>query len=332
MTLSGKRVLVAGGAGFIGSHLVDALLTAGCRVRVIDDLANGRLENLASHQGHPEFEFQRGSIVEPADVSKAMAGMEVVLHLACLGVRHSIAHPFENHRVNAEGTLNLLQAARAAGVGRFVYCSSSEVYGTAKSVPMPESHPTEPCTVYGGSKLAGEAYSRAFHRTYAFPTVVIRPFNTFGPRSHHESDAGEIIPRSIVRGLAGRPLVVFGDGSQTRDFTYVTDTANALLEAARCDALVGGTFNIGSCFEISIQDLAGRVRDALRLPDLKIEHVQDRPGDVLRLYCDATRFNAATGWRPAVPFAEGLEKTVAWFRARPDHAALAAQGKDLNWL
>ena len=180
--------------------------------------------------------------------------MEVVFHLACLGVRHSISHPLENHWTNAEGTLVICEAARNAKVKRLLYCSSSEVYGTAQSVPMDESHPTHPCTVYGASKLAGEAYALAYHRTFGLDSLVIRPFNTYGPRSHHEGESGEVIPKSIVRALNGKEVLVFGEGEQTRDFTYVEDTADGLITAAECNAMVGEIFNIGSRFEISIKN------------------------------------------------------------------------------
>ncbi len=159
-----------------------------------------------------------------------------VYHLACLGVRHSVHSPHENHDVNATATLTLLAAARQADVPRFVYVSSSEVYGGVQSIPIlgdaiSEDHPAFPCTVYGGSKLAGECYARAYFRTYDYPTVVVRPFNTYGPRSHHEGDSGEVIPKFLLRCLAGRPMIVFGDGSQSRDFTFVSDTAAGILLA-----------------------------------------------------------------------------------------------------
>lgn len=331
-SLAGKKVLVTGGAGFIGSHLVSELIRENCSVRVIDNLANGKLENLRDHLDSGRFEFFLGSITDPFDASRAMAGMDMVFHLACLGVRHSISHPYENHRVNAEGTLLILQEAYKAGVKRFVYCSSSEVYGTAEYVPMPESHPTHPCTVYGASKLAGEAYARAYYKTYKLDTVIVRPFNTYGPRSHHEGDAGEVIPKSIVRALNGKPVLIFGDGSQTRDYTFVDDTARGLLEAAKCDGAVGLTLNMGSGYEISIKDVAERIIEMIGDHSSKIEYQKSRPGEVLRLHADSSLFRKVTSWSPTVSFDEGLSKTIGWFRARPEGiSSLLAQETGINW-
>ena len=205
-------VLVTGGAGFIGSELVRQLADRGERVLIVDNLVNGA-------RGNVEEVLSDRVRLLVADIraldrfERELTDVRVVYHLACLGVRHSIHSPLENHDVNATATLTLLAACRAAGVPRFVYVSSSEVYGTAKRVPMSEDHPAFPCTVYGASKLAGECFARAYHRTYGYPTVVVRPFNTYGPRSHHEGDSGEVIPKFMLRCLAGLPMVVFGDGT-----------------------------------------------------------------------------------------------------------------------
>ncbi len=313
MELNNKNILVAGGAGFIGSHLVETLIAKGAKVRVIDNLANGEMDNIKHNLDNKNFEFYLGSITDPFDVFHVMKNIDVVFNLATLGVRHSIKHPYENHKVNAEGTLLLLQAARETGVERFLFCSSSEVYGTAKYVPMTESHPTLPHTVYGASKLAGESYTRAFFETYGMSTIVVRPFNTYGPRSHYAGDAGEVIPKSIIRALNGKELLVFGDGLQTRDFTYVTDTATALVKAIETDDLIGKTVNIGCNFEISIKELAYKIIELVDNKQAKVKLSKSRPGDVLRLYADPAKFTSATQWRPKTDFTEGLLKTIKWF-------------------
>jgi UDP-glucose 4-epimerase len=332
MNITNRNILVTGGAGFIGSHLVDLLLLEGCRVRVIDNFVNGKIENIHHHREDSRFELVKGDITERAIIEKAVDGMDIVFHLACLGVRHSIKHPYENHRVNAEGTLIVLQEALKANVKRFVHCSSSEVYGTAQYTPMPETHPTFPCTIYGSSKLAGEAYARAYYKTYGFPAVIIRPFNTYGPRSHYEGDAGELIPKSIVRALNGQPVLIFGDGSQTRDFTYVEDMAGAIVESAKYDEMIGGTYNIGSYFEITIQSLVKKILMICNLPSGRIEYLQRRPGDVLRLFADATAFGGITNWKPEITLENGLKRTIEWFKADPEKiAAMLRQELGVNW-
>ena len=224
--------------------------------------------------------------------------------------------PVENHEVNATATLRLLEASRGAGVPKFVYVSSSEVYGTARWAPMNEDHPTFPCTVYGGSKLAGEAYTRAFHRTYGYPTVVVRPFNTYGPRSHHEGDSGEVIPKFLLRCLAGKPLVIFGDGTQTRDFTYVSDSARGIILAGTRDAAIGRTINLGSGREVTINELAVAVAQVAGRADAQVVHDDPRPGDVLRLCADMSQARALLGYDVQVPLAEGLGRLLEWYRAQ----------------
>ncbi|MGH9391543.1 MAG: NAD-dependent epimerase/dehydratase family protein, partial [Vicinamibacteria bacterium] len=325
MELSGKICLVTGGAGFLGSHLVDRLLAEGARVRVLDDLSTGNLSNLASHSKNEKLSFAFGTVLEPRDIEKAFLDVKVVLHLACLGVRHSLLHPSANLRVNAEGTLRVLAAAHEAGVERFVHCSTSEVYGSAQYIPMPETHPTRPTTVYGASKLAGEACALAYHKTYGLETVVVRPFNAYGPRSHHEGDSGEMIPKSIIRALLGKEILVFSDGEQTRDFTYAPDVARALVEAARSDAMAGRILNIGSNSEISMRALAEKILERVGNKKARIVFTPPRPGDVRRLRADPTEIHALCRWKPEVEFEEGLAKTIEFFRSHPAGAERLAR-------
>jgi len=329
VTSPSGAVLVTGGAGFIGSELVRQLLAQdpAREVRVVDNLANGRAENLEGLA----CRLLRRDIRDRGAMQEAVNGVDTVFHLACLGVRHSIHSPEENHAVNATATLDLLALARAAGVRRFVYVSSSEVYGTAKWVPMTEEHPTFPMTVYGASKLAGECYARAYHRTYGYPTVVVRPFNTYGPRCHHEGDSGEVIPKFLLRGMAGRPLRVHGDGTQTRDFTYVSDTARGILAAGASDAAIGETINLGQGREITVNDLARQVAETLGT-SAAVEHGPARPGDVLRLFADASKAERLLGFTPSIAFGEGLARLRDWYRAQgrtPEELLEAEQAQ--NW-
>src|SRR5690606_25887113 len=190
-----------------------------------------------------------------------------------------------------------------------------EVYGTAKTVPMTEEHPTFPMTVYGASKLAGECYTRAFYESYNYPTVVVRPFNAFGPRSHHEGDSGEVIPKFLLRSLAGKPMIIFGDGTQTRDFTYVQDTALGILLAGTSDKVVGQTVNIGSNHEITVNELAETIKKIVGNPEAEIIHDEPRPGDVLRLYADSAKAGELLGFEPKVKLEEGLQRLKTWYDA-----------------
>ena len=311
-SFSGATVLVTGGAGFIGSEVARQLCAQNAVVILVDNLVNGKRTNVESLLG-PSCRLETVDVRDDSVMAGLLAGADLCLHLACLGVRHSIHSPWENHEVNATATLHLLAAARSAGVRRFVYVSSSEIYGPALRVPMTEEHPPFPMTVYGAAKLAGECYTRAFHRTYGYATTVVRPFNAYGPRCHHEGDCGEVIPKFLLRCLAGEPMVVFGDGKQTRDFTFVGDTARGILAAAASEAAVGETLNLGNGSEISINALADEVKIVAGRPDAVVVHDRPRPGDVDRLFADTAKVRALLGFEPQVPLRDGLRRLREWY-------------------
>ena len=315
MPLQKQHVLVTGGAGFIGSELVRQLASRGSAVRVVDSLVNGRRENLDGVLGG-NVELIVADVRDTKAMTSLLQDVDTIFHLACLGVRHSIHSPVENHEVNASATLGLLNAARSSGVKRFVYVSSSEVYGTARTAPITEDHPTLPMTVYGASKLAGEAYTRALWETYRYPTVVLRPFNAYGPRCHHEGDSGEVIPKFLLRCLARKPMIIFGDGTQTRDFTFVTDTAAGILAAGLSDSSIGETINLGGGKEIQIKDLANTIAQVLGRPHAEVTHVEPRPGDVLRLLADSSKAKKLLGFQPSVALRDGLSRLRGWYQSQ----------------
>lgn len=314
MKIEKCRVVVTGGAGFIGSHLVDRLLAAGNEVVVIDDLSSGEEKNLERHAGDPRLRLEVKDILDEAGIAPLFRGSRCVFHLATRNVRLSLKQPTAVHEVNTTGTLNVLKAAAAARAGRFLYCSSSEVYGTADVVPMAEEYDFHPETMYGASKLAGEYYAQVFHRAGWLPGVIARPHNTYGPREHYAGVKGEVIPRFILRALAGLPLTIYGDGRQTRDFTYVEETAEFLVLLAESDRCLGRVFNVCRGEEISVGEIAAIVSDLVGGRGGERRVLPGRPSDVLRLYGDPSRLRQALGRAPEVPIREGLARTLDWFR------------------
>jgi UDP-glucose 4-epimerase len=330
MSAAGK-ILVTGGAGFIGSHLAEHLAGTGAAVVVLDNFRNGRRENLA-FPGGERIEVIEGDIIEAAVCERALRGVDTVFHLACLGVRHSLHSPVENHQVNALGSLQLLEAARAAKVRRFVYVSTSEIYGRAREFPITENCTPWPLTVYGSSKLAGEHYARSYFECYGLPVVCVRPFNNYGPRSHFEGDSGEVIPRFILRALAGQPPVVFGDGSHTRDFLYVKDCAATLARVAQADALVGEVVNLGYGEEIRIDTLARTVLEAMGRTDLQTVFEAPRPADVPKLWVDTSKLKKAIAFKPQTSLRDGISRTLEHFaKLYRENPAALAQIKVKNW-
>jgi UDP-glucose 4-epimerase len=329
---AGSRILVTGGAGFIGSHLVDALLADGERVTVLDDFSTGRRDNLDAAAARGDVRIVDGSILDAAAVDAAMAGVDRVYHLAVACVRSSLGAPLDNHDVNATGTIRILDAARRSGVARFVYCSSSEVYGTTSSAPLSElATPCRPITVYGAAKLAGELYTLAYVRTYGLPAAVVRPFNAYGAREPDQGTRAEVIPRFTIRILNGLPPVIFGDGSQGRDFTHVSDTVRGLVLAGHADGLIGDTVNLGCGSLVTIAELARHVAAACGRNDLGAEHLPARPGDVQHLIADTTRARALLGFETRVGLDAGLADYVGWFKARHPEPARLLERDLVNW-
>ena len=329
MKLLGKRILVTGGAGFIGSHLVEALAKDN-QVRVLDDFSTGSRDNLAAVSS--TVDIREGDVADLETVEDAMRGCEVVFHLAVACLRAVIRDPMLGMRVNELGTLTVLLAARDQGIERVVYCSSSEVYGTAHEQRISEDHPLNPETPYAAGKLAGEMQALSFWRTYGLPVMIVRPFNSYGPRSHLLGPSGEVIPRFVARSLAGWPLVVFGDGQQTRDFTWVEDTADGIKLAAECDELIGDRINIARGEEVSVLGIADLIQRTVGR-ETPVENYPARPGDVRRHLADVSRSQALLGFSPPVGIEEGLPRYVEWVRQLPGDPASWLEGEEvLNWL
>lgn len=329
--IQSKLILVTGGAGFIGSHLVDDLLKNNHRVVVIDNLVNGTLDNIKNAAKSKKFNFIKGDILKIKDLNKAFKGVDIVFHLACLGVRHSIHNPYENHRVNAEGTLMVLEEAKKRKIQKLFYISSSEIYGATKNFPIDETALPQPLTVYGSSKLAGENYCVAYSKCYGLPTVIVRLFNNFGPRSHFEGDAGELIPRSIIYALSGKKPVIFGNGKNTRDFFYVKDTAIALTNLINLDIKNGEIINMGTGLEMKIVDVVKKIIKIIAERNIKIDFKPNRTADVPRLWVNADKFYHLTRFKSKYSFEEGMRETIDYFKELNKHHDLLSKMPLYNW-
>ena len=312
MKLSGARAMVTGGAGFIGSHLVDHLLKCEAEVLIVDDFSTGDGRNLPRYAGN-RCKVERADIRDEQLMISLAEGVDYVFHLAARSVRTSLSQPSLVHEVNATGTLNVLKAAAAAKVRRFIYCSSSEVYGTASRVPQSEDYDFHPESVYGASKLVGEYYTQVFHRSGWLETVIVRPHNNYGPREHYAGSAGEVIPRFILWCLTGEAPIIYGNGRQTRDFTYVSETAEFLAILALHQPAAGEVFNVCRGEEVSVLELAEkicRLAGGLSAP----RFLPGRPSDVLRLWGDASKLQKTIGRKPEISIEQGLGLTIEWFR------------------
>jgi len=310
-------MLVTGGAGFIGSHLVERLLADGHGVRVLDNFSTGSLANLpfAPSVGS-RLEIVEGDIRDLATVERVVTGAEVIFHQAAMrSVPRSVNDPLGANEHNVTGTLNVLEAARRRGVRRVVYASSSSVYGARPELPKREDQAPAPVSPYAVSKAAGEQYAAVWSRLYGVETVGLRYFNVFGPRQDPASEYAAVIPRFILWGLRGEPLEVHGDGSQSRDFTYVDNAVEANLLAARAEGVAGEVFNVGCGQRTSLLQIIDRMEHLLGRR-LARRHTPPRPGDVPHTLADVDRAKRLLGYTPLVGFDEGFQRTVEFFRER----------------
>jgi NAD dependent epimerase/dehydratase len=318
VTLRGTRVLVTGAGGFIGSHLAERLAQEGARVRALVRYnALGRWGWLDESPARGDLEVVAGDVRDPGQMRAVVEGSEVVFHLAALiAIPYSYEAPASYVATNVSGTLNLLEAARAAGVRRFVHTSTSEVYGTAQTVPIDERHPLRAQSPYAATKIGADQLVDAFHRSFAFPVTIVRPFNTYGPRQ----SARAVLPTIIAQCLAGGP-VRLGNLEPRRDLTFVTDTVDGFVRASTCEAAVGLTVQLGTGREARVGDLAERVRALTGCAaPVEVDAQRVRPGgsEVERLVADASLAQRTFGWTPRVDLDEGLQRTIEWLRPRLD--------------
>jgi UDP-glucose 4-epimerase len=305
-------VLVTGGAGFIGSHLAEALAAAGRRVRVLDDFSTGRRENLADLALAPEI--VDGDVSDAAAVTRAVRGVSVVFHLAArASVQFSLEHPLASHRVCATGTLHVLEAAREAGVRRVVYAASASAYGIPICDVQAESDTLHALSPYAAAKLAGEFYCQAFAASYGLETVVLRFFNIFGPRQRADSPYSGVIALFTDAMLRGKAPRINGDGLQSRDFTYVGDVVQALIRAAEMPGIGGRTYNVGTGRGTSVLDLVAALNHLLGT-HIKPELGPARPGDIRHSRADIGALRRDLGYKPAFTFEQGLARTLEWYR------------------
>ena len=311
-----SRILVTGGAGFIGSHLVDRLLNEGFEVTIIDDLSSGRQENIAQHQNRDEFHFVKSDIRDLSRVRKTMKDIDAVFHEAALAsVTMSMRDPVLTNDINVTGTLNLLKAASDFHVKRFIYASAAAVYGDSPLPQKREDMTPNPLSPYGGSKLAAENYVRIFHKAYGLETVSLRYFNVYGPRQRFDIECayGGAIAIFVNRLLRNMSPVIFGDGEQTRDFVYIGEIVKANILALDSPGVSGDTFNIGTGTPTSINKIAETIKEALKREDVENKYADPRPTDIRHGYADIEKARKILGYTPSFSINEGIKQLVDWY-------------------
>jgi nucleoside-diphosphate-sugar epimerase len=308
------KVLVSGGAGFIGSNLAEELIRQGAVVTIIDDLTTGFRENLDDIKG--DFAFVEGDINDDRALSKAIAGAEIVFHEAALpSVPRSVDDPAETHRACLDGTFKLLVKSKEAGVKRFIYAASSSAYGDQPTLPKVETMRPDPLSPYAVAKLAGEYYCRAFHNVYGLETISLRYFNVFGPRQNPASMYSGVISRFIDSLLTGEPAVIYGDGEQSRDFTYIDNVVDANLKAAQATKGLGETINVANGVRVTLNQLLDLLKHITGKRDMVADHQPTRSGDVRHSQADNSRAVECLGYSEIVNLEEGLRRTIDWWKA-----------------
>lgn len=333
MNITGKRVLVTGGAGFIGSHLVDRLVEADNEVVLVDDFSFGKEENIAHHRENGQVRIEKMDICDAEKMMHLARGVDIVFHLAVFCLRNSLHDPIRSHEVNGTGSLHVCQAALENGIERLVYVSSAEVYGTGLYFPIDENHPFLPTNVYGAAKAAGELYARSYWKTYGLPMVIVRLFNTYGPREHCEGRRAEVIPRFVMRTLAGEPPVIFGTGQQTRDFTYVDDIVRGIMMAAECDEAVGDSINLARGQDVSVATICELILRKLDRLDLEPVYLEEgRPADIDRMQADVSKAQKLLGFSAGIGIEEGLDRYIEWVQLQDiDLESWCSQERTRNW-
>jgi len=306
-----SEYLVTGGAGFIGSNLVMKLLSLGHRVRVLDNFATGRRENILPFID--KIQLIEGDLRSYHTVREAVSGMDFILHQGALpSVPRSVKDPITTNEVNVSGTLNVLDAARDAKVKRVVFASSSSIYGDSEILPKKETLLPNPISPYATSKLAAEKYCQVFYRAYGLETVCLRYFNVFGPRQDPTSQYSAVIPKFITAALAGKPVTIYGDGEQSRDFTYVDNVVAANLMACEKDEIGGMVMNIACNERITLNQVVSYLQQILN-KEIQVQYLPPRIGDIRHSYADITLASNRLGYQPTVYFADGLRKTIEWY-------------------
>lgn len=315
MALTGIA-LVTGGAGFIGSHLAEAMVASGARVRVVDSLVTGHLENLEGIKG--AIEFLQGDLSDEATAKKAVAGVELIFHEAALpSVPRSVANPRETHLACVQSTFNLLLAAKEEGVRRLIYAASSSAYGDQPTLPKTEEMRPEPLSPYAAAKLVGEYYCRVFSRSYDLETLSLRYFNVFGPRQDPSSPYSGVISRFIALLGKGERPIIYGDGEQSRDFTYITNVVDANKRAAETTRGLGQVINIANGERVTINQVLELLKEITGHTDVAAEYKEERTGDILHSLADISRAQEFLGYEPGVGLKEGLRLTVDYCQRIP---------------